>query len=84
MTVLALSPSADTRTITERVNVVGRYQNMATAGVPFADLPADVAAFARAFVTDASATTFHSVVAGGGANRVPVWFDQVSGVWRIG
>lgn len=36
----------------------------------------------RAFVTDANATTFASVVAGGGANGVPVYCDGTN--WRIG
>ena len=36
----------------------------------------------RAFVTDASATTFASIVAGGGANGVPVYCDGTN--WRIG
>ena len=36
----------------------------------------------RGFVTDANATTFASVVAGGGANGVPVYFDGTD--WRIG
>lgn len=49
-----------------------------------ADLPtaAAVGAGARGFVTDASATTFASVVAGGGANGVPVYSDGTN--WRIG
>jgi hypothetical protein len=37
---------------------------------------------ARSFVTDANATTFASIVAGGGSNRVPVYSDGTS--WRIG
>jgi hypothetical protein len=37
---------------------------------------------ARAFVTDASATTFLSTVTGGGANKVPVVSD--GSVWLIG
>ena len=37
---------------------------------------------ALGFVTDATSTTFASVVAGGGANVVPVYADGV--VWRIG
>lgn len=37
---------------------------------------------ARAFVSDASATTFGSIVAGGGANKVPVYNDGLN--WRIG
>lgn len=36
----------------------------------------------RAFVTDATAITFLSVVAGGGANKVPVVSDGTA--WRIG
>jgi hypothetical protein len=37
---------------------------------------------ARAFVSDANATTFASTVAGGGANKVPVYSDGVN--WKIG
>lgn len=37
---------------------------------------------ARAFVSDANATTFNSVVVGGGANNVPVFHDGTT--WRIG
>lgn len=37
---------------------------------------------ARSFVTDATATTFASIVAGGGANAVPVYDDGTN--WRIG
>jgi len=36
----------------------------------------------RAFVTNATATTFASIVAGGGANGVPVYSDGTN--WRIG
>jgi hypothetical protein len=36
----------------------------------------------RAFVSDANATTFGSIVAGGGANPVPVYSDGTN--WRIG
>lgn len=36
----------------------------------------------RAFVTDATATTFDSIVAGSGTNKVPVFSD--GSVWRIG
>ena len=38
---------------------------------------------ATALVTDATSTTFHSVVAGGGSNIVPV-FNDGAGNWRIG
>jgi len=37
---------------------------------------------ARAFVSDANATTFASTVAGGGANKVPVYSDGAN--WKIG
>jgi len=36
----------------------------------------------RKFVSDANATTFASIVAGGGANNVPVYSDGTN--WRIG
>lgn len=48
--------------------------NLAAAGT--------AGAGARAFVTDATATTFLSVVAGGGANKVPVVSDGTN--WLIG
>lgn len=41
-----------------------------------------VGAGARAFVTDATATTFASTVAGGGANKVPVVSDGTN--WIVG
>jgi hypothetical protein len=37
---------------------------------------------ARAFVSDANATTFASTVAGGGANAVPVYSDGTN--WKVG
>lgn len=49
-----------------------------------ATLPAagTVGTGARSFVTDANATTFASIVAGGGSNQVPVYCDGTN--WRIG
>lgn len=44
-------------------------------------LPVAVAG-ARAFVTDATVTTFASAVVGSGTNKVPVYSDGT--VWRIG
>lgn len=41
-----------------------------------------VGAGTSAFVTDATATTFSSVVVGGGTNRVPCYSD--GSAWRIG
>jgi hypothetical protein len=43
---------------------------------------ATMGAGARAFVSDANATTFASVVAGGGANNVPIYSTGTD--WRIG
>ena len=55
-----------------------------TRAVTVAALPAAATAGAgsRHFVTDATATTFAAVVAGGGANGVPVYSDGTN--WRIG
>lgn len=48
-----------------------------------ANLPAAATwTYGRAMVSDATATTFNSVVAGGGANKVPVFSDGTN--WRIG
>lgn len=66
-------------------------KNVITASVPMrtpvltvAALPAASAANkgGRAMVTDANATTFNSIVAGGGANIMPVFSDATN--WRIG
>ena len=52
--------------------------------VTVASLPSasTAGAGAKYFVSDANATTFASVVAGGGANNVPVYSDGTN--WRIG
>jgi len=52
--------------------------------VTVANLPSPTVAGsgARAFVTDATSTTFHAAAVGGGANRVPVFVD--GSTWRIG
>ena len=67
-----------------RQNAATLYDQLRMAFVPaclVSELPAS-AAGVRGFVTDATATTFASVVAGGGANGVPVYFDGTN--WRIG
>lgn len=46
-----------------------------------ATLPSGVSGY-RAFVTDATATTFGSAVVGGGSNKVPVYADGTT--WKIG
>jgi hypothetical protein len=59
-----------------------KYFNHGTLTVATLPAAATAGASARAFVTDASATTFASVVAGGGPNKVPVYSDGTD--WRIG
>jgi len=56
-----------------------RQVPVAVSALPAA---ATVGAGTRGFVSDANATTFASVVAGGGANVVPVYSDGTD--WRIG
>jgi hypothetical protein len=56
-----------------------RYRVYTVATLPSA---ATLGVGSKAFVSDANATTFASVVAGGGANAVPVYSDGAS--WRIG
>ncbi len=53
-----------------------------TTPTTFAGLPATPAQGDRGLITDASATTFASVAAGGGANIVPVYYDGAN--WLIG
>jgi hypothetical protein len=80
----ALQATPDQRSISERVNVLIRDYNPRRHSQTVANLPtgADMGFGARTFVTDANATTFNSVVAGGGANTVPVYYDGTD--WRIG
>ena len=47
-----------------------------------ATLPAGPVKGWTAMVTDANATTFASIVAGGGSNNIPVYYDGTN--WRIG
>jgi hypothetical protein len=57
--------------ISTTVYTVATLPSAATSGVG-----------ARTFVSDANATTFASIVAGSGANKVPVYSDGTN--WRIG
>jgi hypothetical protein len=54
---------------------------ISTTPITVAGLPAGVAGM-RAFVTDATTTTFNAIVAGGGTNAVPVFSDGTN--WKIG
>lgn len=81
----AVARGADPYAIAERVNFLTREFNAQRTVSTVAGLPSAVAlgAGGRAIVTDANSTTFASVVAGGGANVVPVYSDD-AGNWRIG
>jgi hypothetical protein len=59
-----------------------KYFNTGVLTVATLPTAATAGAGARAFVSDANATTFASIVAGGGANNVPVYSDGSN--WRIG
>ncbi len=85
MSLPALSPNADTRSITDRVNVLIRAYNQQRNAVAVADLPdpAKEGPGSRAYVTDASSATFGAAAVGGGSNSVPVWTDD-AGTWRVG
>lgn len=83
MSLPVLAPNADTRSIVERLNVLIRADNLRRSSRTVAQLSGIEAVLGdRTFVTDANATTFRSVVAGGGANLVPVYHDGTD--WRIG
>ena len=82
MALPALSAEAPTRDITDRANKMIREYNLMHTSQTVANLPTQVYFGMRTFVTDANATTFRSVVAGGGANTVPVYYDGAD--WRIG
>lgn len=59
-----------------------KYLNVGVLTVGTLPAAATAGAGARAFVSDANATTFASIVAAGGANGVPVYSDGTN--WRIG
>lgn len=56
--------------------LLGNFRPVKVAALPTPTLGA------RSFVSDATATTFASVVSGGGTNAVPVYADGTH--WRIG
>ena len=81
-TLLTMSPTTGASTLPAgSLTVAGFVKGLSTtvSGLPSA---ATSGAGARAFVTDANATTFLSVVAGGGPNKVPVVSDGTN--WLIG
>lgn len=78
------SPIGATTPATGKFTSAESTSYVKTASTVVASLPAaaTVGAGARHFVTDATATTFLSIVAGGGANKVPVVSDGAN--WLIG
>jgi hypothetical protein len=51
--------------------------------VAFAGLPAHPALGQRAFITDATVSTFGAIVSvGGGTNKLPIFFDGTN--WKVG
>jgi hypothetical protein len=60
----------------------GTTGNLPVYAVANLTAAATAGAGAQAFVTDATAATFNSIVAGGGSNGVPVFSDGSN--WRIG
>jgi len=67
--------------LTELTTMLNRLSPSATT-VGSLPTPSVVGAGARAFVTDATSTAFHSTVLGGGTNKVPVVSDGTN--WLIG
>jgi hypothetical protein len=80
MAIPALPPTADTRTISERVNVLVRDFNGRRTAVTVATLPASPAVGEMWLVTDATAATFGATVVGGGAVVAPVFWNGTAWV----
>jgi hypothetical protein len=72
----------DSRTAEEAASYTA--PQVITTAVTVAELPtaSTVPVGTRMFVSDSNSTTFNAVVAGGGANKVPIFSDGSS--WRIG
>ena len=76
----ALIEQSDDQSI--KKNVRAKLKTVVTAPVTVANLPPNPHQGERSFVTDATATTFMSTVAGSGSNKVPVVYD--GSAWKIG
>lgn len=77
---ITVDPSTNQVDLSGPLNVVNYLK---TGAIPVSSLPAaSVGSGAKWMVNDATATTFASVVAGGGSNHVPVFSDGTN--WRIG
>lgn len=84
--VIGYNAQASSATATNEITIGSTTQKVVrfpgTTTVSALPSASTVGAGARAFVTDATATTFASVVAGSGSNGVPVYSDGTN--WRIG
>jgi hypothetical protein len=79
---LVPAPAANDATQRKVLGASGNWEFPRIPGYIVANLPAAGQAGRRAYVTDATAVTFASVVAGGGSNTVPVMDTGTS--WIIG
>jgi hypothetical protein len=66
----------------KKIETLGLLDMALVPALTVSQLPAAGNRSAVSFVTDATATTFGTIVAGGGANKVPVYDDGTN--WRIG
>lgn len=82
--VIDLRINSTSRLLIDATGLVTASYAVKTTATTVALLPAaaTVGAGTRSFVTNATVTTFASVVVGGGANGVPVYSDGTN--WRIG
>lgn len=71
---------------TEKGSTTGTLRPLVVnhGAVAFSALPTPSASIegARAYITDSDVTTFGANVAGGGANKMPVWCDGTN--WKVG
>lgn len=74
--------TADWYDALKKIETLGLLDMALIPALTVAQLPAAGNRSAVSFVTDATSTTFGAIVAGTGANKVPVYDDGL--VWRIG
>lgn len=83
--VIGKDQEVDSATGNDQINIGGKYFHNRLITTPLTKAQLDalpgLTEGMRGFCTDATATTFASTLAGGGANNVPVYYD---GAWKIG
>lgn len=57
---------------------------LVTESQTFATLPASPVDGQRSFIHNSNTATFGAVAAGGGSNRVPVFYDGAAAAWKVG